>query len=112
VFQRDYFRRIEDFGRSLRPSANHEVNTFIGTVEQLNGAMQEDGKRAGDVILALFHEGETFRARATLNANNYAEAIQAHQSDNAYVQIKGRLNAGRQPRQLDEVQQFELIKRS
>lgn len=109
-FQRDYFGRIEEIRRELRASEGHIKDTYIGTVERLNGEMGEDGKRAGEVILALLlKEGESVRARVVLTADQYADADRAHMTEGAYVQVSGKLQPGRQPRQLSEISRFGLI---
>jgi hypothetical protein len=109
-FQRDYFGRIEEVRRELRSSEGHAKDTFIGTVERLSGEMGEDGRRAGEVILALLlQEGESVRARVTLTADEYAKADRAHMTEGAYVQVSGKLQPGRQPRQMTGITGFELI---
>lgn len=56
--QPDYFPRIEEVGRALRSAGTDREDTFIGTVESLNGEMGSDGRRAGEVILALLMKDE------------------------------------------------------
>jgi hypothetical protein len=51
--QQDYFSRIEEVRRELRSDEKNMDDTFIGTVEQLDGDMGEDGHRSGEVILSL-----------------------------------------------------------
>ena len=109
-FQRDYFGRIEEVRRELRSFEGHTKESFIGTVERLCGEMGEDGRRSGEVILALLlQEGESIRARVALSAEDYAKADTAHMTEGAYVQVAGKLQQGRQPRQLSEISRFELI---
>ncbi|OZB55355.1 MAG: hypothetical protein B7X35_09130 [Halothiobacillus sp. 14-56-357] len=109
--QRDYFSRIEDVRRELRATELHQEGTFIGTVERLDGAIDDDGRRSGDVVLALLlpDEGETVRAKVTLSADDYGKADKAHMTNGAYIQVKGRLLPGRQPRQLRDISLFKLI---
>jgi hypothetical protein len=109
--QRDYFSRIEDVRRELRAVELETIDTFIGTVERLDGSMDDDGRRSGDVILALLlpDEGETVRAKISLSAEDYERAITAHKTNGTYVRVVGRLRPGRQPRQLAHVIQFELL---
>lgn len=109
--QRDYFSRIEEVGRELRSVERHQEDTFIGTVEQLEGTMGDDGRRFGEVVLAILlpQEGETIRAHVSLSADKYASAIRAHESDGAYVKLSGKLHPGRQPRALTDIEGFELI---
>ncbi len=109
-FQRDYFGRIEEVRRELRSFEGHTRESFIGTVERLSGEMGEDGRRSGEVILALLlQEGESIRARVSLSADEYEKAINAHKTEGAYVQVTGKLQQGRQPRQMTEISRFELI---
>lgn len=106
--QRDYFPRIEEVRRALRPAERHTEDVFYGTVERLDGEMTPDGRRAGEVILSLFSkEGETVRTRASLDADQYLVADRAHMTDRAFVRVAGRLHPGRQPRLLDEIRLFE-----
>jgi hypothetical protein len=109
--QRDYFSRIEQVRRELRAVELATDDTFIGTVERLDGEIDDDGRRSGDVILALLlpDEGETVRARISLNADDYEKAITAHRTNGAYICVVGRLRPGRQPRQLTNVTRFELL---
>lgn len=108
--QSDYFGRIEEVRRALRPIGGHAKETFIGTVEHLAGEMGDDGQRAGEVILALLlPEGESIRARVALSAEQYKKADQAHMTEGAYVQIAGKLQPGRQPCAMTELSQFALI---
>lgn len=108
--QRDYFQRIEEVRRALRSTEEHQEDTFIGTVERLDGEIGVDGRRAGEVILALLlSDGETVRARANLTAHQYAAADEAHMTDGAYVKVAGKLHPGRQPRSLTDIVSFEKI---
>lgn len=108
-FQQDYFGRIEEIRRELRDFEGYTTDTFIGTVERLSGEMDEQGRRSGEVILNLLIQEESIRAKVILSSNQYAEADKAHMKEGAYVQVKGKLLPGRQPRQLSELSQFTLI---
>lgn len=109
--QRDYFSRIEQVRRELRAVELETDDTFIGTVERLEGEIDDDGRRSGDVILAILlpDEGETVRAKISLSADDYEKAITAHKHNGAYVRVVARLRPSRQPRQLTNVTQFELL---
>lgn len=110
--QNDYFPRIEEIRRELRSVEKYTDDTFIGTVERLDGEMGPDGRRSGEVILSLLlPEGEQVRARTNLNAEGYTKADQAHMTDGTYVKVAGRLHPGRQPRQLSDLRSIELIQR-
>lgn len=108
--QNDYFSRIEEVRRELRSVEKHTDDTFIGTVERLDGEMGLDGHRSGEVILSLLlPEGEQVRARTNLDTDDYAKADHAHMSEGTYVKVAGRLHPGRQPRQLSDLRSFDLI---
>lgn len=110
--QRDYFPRIEEVGRALRHTGEAVEDAFVGTVEQLNGDMNEQGHRAGQVILnLLLSEGEVVRAQANLTAEEYEIADRVHMTDGTYVIVLGRLHQGRQPRRLTDIIAFEEIRR-
>jgi hypothetical protein len=111
LIQRDYFSRIEEVRRELRSSEIGQVDTFIGTVERLDGEMGADGNRSGGVVLSLLlrEEGETVRARTVLNVEQYKKADAAHMTSGAYIKVVGRLRPGRQPRQLTDVKHFDVL---
>lgn len=110
-FQGDYFGRIEEVRRELRGDHGHREDTFIGTVERLDGIMDETGRRSGDVLLSLLlpDEDETVQAKVNLSSHDYAKAYRAHAVNGAYVRVKGRLLPGRRLRQLTQVSRFDLI---
>jgi hypothetical protein len=108
--QRDYFARIAEVGDALAKVESQEPDTFIGTVEQLAGELGDDGRRAGDVILALLlPEGEVVRSRVQLDADNYVLAGEAHMTNGRYVKVVGKLQPGRQPRVLRDMSCFEPL---
>ena len=110
--QHDYFPRIEEVRCELRATPKHLEEVFPGTVERLEGEMGPDGRRSGEVILSLLtSDGEQLRARASLSADQYAQADKAHMTDGAFVKVKGKLHPGRQPRLLSDIQFFELLVR-
>lgn len=109
-FQHDYFSRIDDVQAELKAVEKDDEDTFIGTVERLEGEMGSDGRRSGAVMLSLLlPEGETVRARTSLNPDDYVIADRAHMSSNTYVRLTGRLRAGRQPRQLTDLKHFGIV---
>ena len=108
--QHDYFSRIGEVSRALRPTTQHTEDTFPATVERLDGEMSENGKRVGEVILSLLtREGEQVRARAHLTADQYEQADIAPMKDGAFVTVTGKLHPGRQPRQLSDIKAFALM---
>ncbi|MDW9503039.1 hypothetical protein GOB10_18425 [Sinorhizobium meliloti] len=109
-FQHDYFSRIDDVQAELKAVEKDDEDTFIGTVERLEGEMGSDGRRSGAVMLSLLlPEGETVRARTSLNPDDYVIADRAHMSSNTYVRLTGRLRTGRQPRQLTDLKHFGIV---
>lgn len=105
--QRDYFPRIEEVSRALRDTSVSLEDTFMGTVEQLNGDMGIDGRRSGQVILNLLLEDEVVRAQVNLTSEQYQIADRIHMTEGAYVIVSGRLRPGRQPRRLDDISGFD-----
>jgi hypothetical protein len=110
LIQRDYFPRIEEVRQELRSAEPFAMETFVGTVERLDGDMDDDGRRSGEVILSLLlPDGEQVRARTVLDSDQYVMADKAHMTEGTFVKIEGRLQAGRQPRQLSDLRSFGLI---
>lgn len=109
--QRDYFSRIEEVRKELRSVELQAPESYIGTVERLDGDMGEDGARSGSVLLVLLltDEDQSVRAHVSLNPKQYGDAIRAHETNGAYVRVAGRLRSGKQPRNLTEITQFELV---
>ncbi|WP_428268388.1 hypothetical protein [Haliangium sp.] len=108
--QGEHFERIEEVRRALRSDEDQREDTFVGTVERLDGEMGVDGRRSGDVIVALLpREGEVVRAKLTLDADQYERATQAHLHASGFVRVRGRLHPGRQPRSFTHLQEFTLI---
>lgn len=110
--QGDYFSRIEEVKQELKSSTDTQATeTFIGTVERLDGDLGADGRRSGNVLLGLLltDEEQTVRATVSLNPDQYADAVSAHQTAGAYVRVVARLKSGRQPRRLTELTDFQLI---
>ncbi|MFU8788699.1 MAG: hypothetical protein ACNA7G_06700 [Methylobacter sp.] len=109
--QHDYYSRIEDIRQELKNQEKDKEDIFVGTVEALAGDLDESEQRAGDVILDLYQQdGESIRARVSLNAEWYNQAIEAHKNAGNYIQIKGKLLAGNQPRTMKNVTSFTIIK--
>lgn len=96
---------------SLKETKSEKPEFYIGTVESLDGEIGEDGRREGNVILALLQsdEGETVRARAFLNADDYLKADKAHMTNGSFIKLSGVLTPGRQPRVLRDVTDFDLL---
>lgn len=110
-FQRDYFSRIEEVRRELRAVELYRDDTFVGTVERLDGELGDDGRRLGTVILDLLPRGETetVRAKVFLTPEQYIIADQAHMNNGCFVMVTGRLRPGRQPLALTDISYFGLL---
>ncbi len=109
--QKDYYSRIEEIRQELKAQEKDREDVFIGTVEALAGDFNENEQREGDVLLDLFQkeERENVRARASLKEEWYKSAIEAHKDRKNYIQIKGILLAGNQPRIMKKITSFEII---
>ncbi|HVG49924.1 MAG TPA: hypothetical protein VM899_17510, partial [Rubellimicrobium sp.] len=107
----EYAPEIGEIAKILREDRPTEIEQFVGTVERLDGDIGSDGRRFGNIVLALLlsEEGESVRARVSLNADQYAIADEAHMRAGAYVRVEGKLLVGRQPRQLVELKRFEAL---
>lgn len=108
--RREYFPRIEEIKQALRHPDTGKEDLYIGTVELLNGDMGPDGRRSGEVIIALLIESNVVRSRAFLDADDYEKAIECHTHDGHHVAVYGKVMPGRQPRSLESVQYFDVIK--
>lgn len=109
--QPDYFQRIGEVGRALRPRELELEETYVGTVERLGGVMNEQiGNREGEVILSLLSPTEgAFKAKVQLNAQDHAKAIRAYETHGASVEVKGHLTGRGRMRQLTHLSKFELV---
>jgi hypothetical protein len=109
--QRDYFARISEVGRELKSVQASDSETYLGTVERLEGEMGKEGRRSGPVVLSIMlpDENEIVAVRTVLSADDYEKADQAHMKEGAYIMVTGRLLPGRQPRQLAEMTDFTVL---
>lgn len=108
----EYFPVIEQISRELRPrSQGTNVDSLIGTVEVLGGDVGDDGRRAGDVTLALLlpDSGEQIKVRASLGTAHYALATEAHGRGKAYVRIRGVLHRGTKMGRIEHVEAFSIL---
>jgi hypothetical protein len=109
--QKEYFSRIDDVRRELKATEEQNIEeVFMASVEHLAGDIGNDGRRSGEVILNLYKEGEIIRARTALTAEQYADADTSHMTADSYIKIKGMLRPGNQPRTLNDISSFELIR--
>jgi hypothetical protein len=108
--QKDYYSRIEEIRQELKAQEKDKQDIFIGTVEALAGDFNDTEEREGDVLLDLYKEGgESIRARANLKAEWHHVAIHAYENAGKFIQIKGNLLSGNQPRIMKDITSFEII---
>jgi hypothetical protein len=94
VIRGDHFSSISEISKQLRGSPISHAAPFVAIVDELRGAEQaDDGRRCGEVRLTIYQEDEALRARANLNADQYAFAVEAHMRG-SYVMVSGVLNRG------------------
>jgi len=108
-FPYSFKSKIEELKGYFKPESKDTVDTFFGTVESLNGNEGEDGRRLGEVVMALIIEGELVQARINLTADLYEIAYKAHGQRGSLIRVKGRLQPGKRIRTLDEVLLFESV---
>jgi len=109
VIKSEYMPELERAAQRLRPTAQRDREEwFVGTVEALEGSVGTDGRRSGEVIFSLLlPDGESTRARATLDPNQYEIAMEAHAQGHSYVRLQGVLNRGVRGGRVEPVRQLE-----
>lgn len=110
-FPYSFKSKLEELKNYFRPENRELIDTFFGTVENLNGDEGEDGKRSGEVILALIIDSEIVNARVNLSADYYEIAYKAHGQGGGLVKVKGKLLPGKRIRILDEITGFEFVEK-
>ncbi|MBK6679638.1 MAG: hypothetical protein IPG53_06210 [Ignavibacteriales bacterium] len=108
-FHYEYKVKIDEFKQRLYPEKAPSSDTFVGTVESLNGNEGKDGRREGEVMLALLVDSEIVNAKVHLNADEYEIAYRAHIKKSGYVGVKGVLSLGRRQHTLKEISDFKEI---
>ena len=108
--QWDYFPRIEQVRVALRPEEKAMEQPFVGMVDELKGELGPGEQREGEVILNLLVDGESIKAKASLNVEHHKLAHQAYGQGKTYIKVTGLLQPGNQPRKLTDVKEFTLLK--
>jgi hypothetical protein len=108
VLRNDVFSEIEKIAQELRPAKEPRISQFIGLVDSLSGDPGPDGRVEGDLVLMIFDVEGTIRARATLGADDYKIAWQAH-GDARYVAFSGILMRERRIHRIEKISQFKLL---
>ncbi len=109
AFPFDYKPKLQELKNYLAPATKAVADTFYATVESLNGDIECDGRRSGEVTLAVLIENEIVRTRANLDAEKYKTAIEAHQQGGAYVMAKGILNRQNKVGLIEKITAFSLV---
>lgn len=106
----DYFPVIEQIGKALQPEKTDLRNTFLGTVEELRGDFNDLGQREGKVVLLLLREkNKAIKVRATLDAEQYDEAVAIHKNSTVVARVTGTIKLrSRQPHNFD-LESFKII---
>jgi hypothetical protein len=107
-FNPEYFDIVEDIQLRLQPQTGESESIFPASVETLNGDLEENGRRSGEVILYVFNENEILRTRVNLNAEQYAIADTAHMNA-GFVVFKGLLQRGRRVHRVTNIEDFRLL---
>ena len=105
----EYFPAIERLANDLRPAREPQLSHFVGLVHSLLGDPDEQGRVRGEVQLLLLNQEELMRARATLDADEYHTAWEAH-GVAGYVSLNGKLVRGERVHRLVEVSNFKFLK--
>jgi hypothetical protein len=103
-----YLSKLNELKEYLTPQKPEINDTFIGTVEELNGDLGLDGRRSGEVILNLLVGTEIVKTKLNLNADQYHDAIRAHERGPAYVRVRGKLHIHARLGRLDEIIEFRM----
>lgn len=111
VIKAEYLPEIERAAQRLRPSTQEAREEWlVGTVEALEGTVGAGGRRSGDVYFSLLlPDGESTRARAILDPDNYDIVVRAHAQGNAYVRLLGVLHRGTRIGRIDPLRQLDPL---
>ena len=107
-FTQDEFDAVGEIYRQLRPDVNPEPELYYAWVDELKGNENDEGHREGDVIIRFFDGERTVKARAQLNADQYAEAVRAH-TPSRPIWIRGRLHYKPRVSRLEQVDQVSVF---
>jgi hypothetical protein len=83
--------------------------TFIGTVDTLDGDVGEDERRKGSVTITVFHNKDTFKTKLNLPPEQYQIAIDAHKKGNAFVKFIGDFHRKKRVQSIENIQGFNLV---
>ena len=111
VFPYSNKTKIEEVKSYFEPPKKEFLKgeTFVGTVESLDGDVGEDNRRFGPVTLTVFYKSETFNTKVYLSPEQYEIALDAHRKGKALVKIIGDLQRGKRSQSIVNVQSFNLV---
>jgi hypothetical protein len=111
AFKPEYFNAVKDIQRQLRPQKTQEEKSLLfGTVETLNGNVDDENRRSGEVVFALLlQDEEVVRARGNLTAEYYQKAVNAHEAGQGYVAFSGILKRGVRVARVEEISDFREL---
>jgi hypothetical protein len=102
------FAYIEKLAADLKPTvAAAKPRAFVGFVDTLDGRPNEEKRIEGKIVLRLITEDESIRARAELDADNYAIADRAHMGA-LPVSIVGNLHGSPRSYRIENISSFKL----
>ncbi|HEY0076118.1 MAG TPA: hypothetical protein VGB77_18600 [Abditibacteriaceae bacterium] len=108
------FPVIEEVAKALRPTNKPKRDTYVATVEKLEGTFNKLGQREGRVLLSLLSSsGGTIdrptQVRVILDAPKYEEALEIHKTNKVLARVEGTIKRSqRQPFEFDLVS-FKII---
>ena len=105
----EYKSKIDDIKVYFKKGPSELTESFIATVESLNGDPDESGNRSGDVRLNILLGSEMVNAKVMLKPEYYVIAHEAHIKPGSYVRVTGTLHPGKQIRLLDSITDFTVI---
>ncbi len=108
VLRAEHFPVIATIGKQLRGQPDKRAAPFVAQVDELRGAIGEDGRRQGEVRLTVYHEDEAVKVRVNLDSDQYALADQAHMSGR-YILVQGVLNRGPRISSMSELASIQTI---
>ena len=107
--RQEVFDVAEVLAPRLRSVPEPRIDRFFGFVDELRGQPSRDDRvPSGEVRFTLFDQGEEIRAKADLNAEDYALAGRAHLAGEV-VSFKGVLQRLPRLNRINEVTDFQIV---
>ena len=83
--------------------------TFYGTVDTLDGIVDEDNNRSGFVTITVLYNNEVYKPKVDLSPEFYQIALEAHKKGNTYVKIVGDLKIDNRRQVIENIKHFNLM---